>query len=368
MEQSLRNPHDRFFKELFSRQETVQEFLRYYLPPQITSHLDLSRLEIRKDTFIDPDLSEHFSDLLYKAPLSGGGAVYLYILFDHKSYPDPMVAYQLLRYMVKIWDLWLRQRQGKGRPKRLPLILPLVFYHGRSRWGMEPVFRGLFEVPEDMRQYLPDYQYELIDLSRYTDEEIRGGIILRVGMLLLKYIFRDELREKMSGIFELLSRLEEKESGLEYLETILRYLAGGTEKIAEEQLTETVRELFEKGENMMATLVEQWYNRGWHKGRQEGWQKGRQEGREEGRQEGRQKGWLEDRIEALGQILAIRFGVTLTKLTKYQQRLKELSLNSLKRVTEIALTVDTLTEFEAELLKLVSQAETNEGTTDWSDT
>lgn len=64
MSTPLSNPHDRFFKDLFSRQEAARDFLQHYLPTDIVPLLDLDSLDIRKDSFIDPDLQEHFSDLL----------------------------------------------------------------------------------------------------------------------------------------------------------------------------------------------------------------------------------------------------------------------------------------------------------------
>lgn len=46
MPEEFPNPHDRFFKELFSQQETVVDFVRYYLPEDFVETLDLSELEI----------------------------------------------------------------------------------------------------------------------------------------------------------------------------------------------------------------------------------------------------------------------------------------------------------------------------------
>lgn len=94
MSDYLTNPHDSFFKDLFSRQEAAYDFLKHYPPPQVAAALDPDRLEIRKDSFIDPDLQEHFSDILYRIGLAGGG----------ESYPDPRIAWQLLRYMTRIWE------------------------------------------------------------------------------------------------------------------------------------------------------------------------------------------------------------------------------------------------------------------------
>ena len=54
--ESLTNPHDRFFKESFSRLETARDFVRHYLPADVTALLNLDTLEITKDSFINEKL------------------------------------------------------------------------------------------------------------------------------------------------------------------------------------------------------------------------------------------------------------------------------------------------------------------------
>jgi predicted transposase YdaD len=99
----LTNPHDKFFKESFGRKEIVKSFIVEYLPAQLHQQMDFATLEILKDSYIDKELSAHFSDILYKIKIGGAGS-YLYLLFEHKSYADPRVGFQLLRNMVKIWE------------------------------------------------------------------------------------------------------------------------------------------------------------------------------------------------------------------------------------------------------------------------
>ena len=64
-------------------------------------------------------LKQLHSDVLYRAELGGEQALWLYILFEHQSTPEPRMAWRLLRYMTRIWD----QEAGEG-----PLwpIVPLV--------------------------------------------------------------------------------------------------------------------------------------------------------------------------------------------------------------------------------------------------
>jgi predicted transposase/invertase (TIGR01784 family) len=306
------------------------------LPAELVDLLDLSDLEISKDSFIDPELQEHFSDLFYKVGLHAGAASYVYVLFEHKSYPEPLIAFQLLRYMVRIWEQSLKQEQLQLLP-----ILPIVVYHGRTRWTVAVDFVALFDVPEAMRAYIPNYQYWLADLSRYSDEEIKGEVILRAGLLLLKYIMRDELRARLGDIVSLLTELPKQESGLAYLETMLRYVMGSTDKISVEDLTQVVRQVLEEGESVMPTIAEQLL------------EQGRVEGLKEGLEKGRQEGQREEAINLLRRFLNRRFGAAVDN---YDEALRSLDLTAVRQLSDIAFEVETLAEFETKLAELVATA------------
>jgi len=112
----LTNPHDKFFKEILSREEVARDFLKNYLPPEVYALINTDSLELSKDTFVDKDLTEYFSDLLYKADIKDGKSAYIYILFEHKSYREPHTAFDLLRYMVRIWESVLKTESNTKFP------------------------------------------------------------------------------------------------------------------------------------------------------------------------------------------------------------------------------------------------------------
>ncbi len=66
------------------------------------------------DSFIDKDLKELYSDLLFQVSLRDNSVGYVYILLEHKSYQEPSTAFHLLRYMVKIWEMSLKRRERSG--------------------------------------------------------------------------------------------------------------------------------------------------------------------------------------------------------------------------------------------------------------
>ncbi len=290
MKSEISNPHDRFFKDLFSREEVGRDFFVSYLPPEILSLIDPDSSELVKDSFTDKELGEYFSDMIYKVRLKEGRTAYIYILFEHKSYSEPLAGFQVLCYLVRVWEKVVRKhsekrkirskdgkKNGKDREHRfrLPRILPVIICHGRHRWNVPADFGYLFDPCPELDAYTPDFSYLLYDLSRYSDDEIKGTVILKAGMLLMKYIFSDGLAERLPEIFGLLRELSVRRTGLEFLQTVMVYLSRGTDRINKEELEKAVLSAFpETGGTLMATVAEQWFQEGKTEGRAEGWAEG----------------------------------------------------------------------------------------------
>ena len=337
----IANPHDRFFKEVLSRQEVARDFIVHYLPSDIVGLLDLESLEIRKDSFIDKELKEYFSDILYGVDMKGGRSSYVYVLFEHKSYPEPLIGLHLLRYMVRIWEQAIKL--GETRP--LPPVIPVVVYHGRSKWKVGPEFQDLFDIPEAMEGVLPDFGYLLCDLTQYSDEEIRGAVTLKAAFLLMKHIFSEDLADRLPEILGFLRDLMNKRSGLEYLETVLRYVASGSDHIREEEIKRGLDQVLrEKEGNIMPTVAEQWI--------EQGMQRGMQQGMKQGMQQGMQQGILQASRGALIEVLEDRFETVSQTL---RNRLKKINdPDVLKSLHKKALHAVSLEAFKDEIEALLA--------------
>jgi predicted transposase/invertase (TIGR01784 family) len=197
-------------------------------------------------------------------------------LFEHKIYGDSLVALQLLRYMVRVWDYGLRQRA------RLWPIVPVVMYHGAARWPIPLDFQSLFEAPEALRAYLPAFRYWLCDLSAYSDEELKGEVGLRAALLLLKHVLRVDLHDRLPEMAQLWYDLSRQKTGLAYVEAMLRYLVGATDRITERDLREVVEAVIPEGGALMMTIAQQWLERGLQQGLQQGEQRGQRAGLRQG--------------------------------------------------------------------------------------
>jgi len=252
--------------------------------------------------------------------------VCLHLLFEHQSTRDPFMGLRLLRYMVRIWELWLREH---GRTKRLPLIIPVVVAHNRTVWRINPQFSALFGPPEAIapfRQYLPDFAYRLIQVAAIPFDAIRGtpdGIfVLRVlkaersGELLGPYIWDHQLLRVIKD---------------EIFERFLVYLHSRS-KIDKRRLRRIIESLPDPAMRRTAlTLAEQF----------------RMEGREEGRSQGREEGSLRASQRLVLDALDLRFGPVPEGLREAIESIG--NPEKLRSLHRAAIVADSIESFSAGL-------------------
>ncbi|MBI1291113.1 hypothetical protein GC173_07695, partial [bacterium] len=68
----LHHPHDRMFRELFTRLDSAAGFLREVIPPAVSERCSWEELQIVPGTWVDEEFNEFESDLLYRVPMQGG--------------------------------------------------------------------------------------------------------------------------------------------------------------------------------------------------------------------------------------------------------------------------------------------------------
>ena len=80
---------------------------------------------------------------------------------------------QLLGYLCRIWKLYVKQKKRFA----LPIIVPLVLYHGKTAWEVDTAFASLIDGPRDeLRVYIPDFSFILYDLTQFSDDQIKGAL------------------------------------------------------------------------------------------------------------------------------------------------------------------------------------------------
>ena len=273
----LISPHDKFFKEIFGKPELAADFVRHYLPQSIVNSLDLTSLEVQKESFLDEKLEESFADLIYRVRLRNSQeTAFVCLLFEHKSSPDKWVALQILTYLVKFWE-----RLKTQKAKSLPLIFPVLFYHGEAKWNYSPSFSALFDqrdltqdALEDWQQYSLNFSYYLCDLSALEDSEIRGEAMIRATLLMMKNIHRLHEAPHLLNIWSAFSKVT-NQSAIQYIRVMLKYASSANNTLTKGEVLHSIKQVFTKrGEKIMAPFVQEWRQEGIEIGLLQGEQRG----------------------------------------------------------------------------------------------
>ncbi|HLM45754.1 MAG TPA: Rpn family recombination-promoting nuclease/putative transposase, partial [Myxococcaceae bacterium] len=198
-------PHDLFARFTFSHPERAEAELRAVLPPHVVSEVDWSSLRREPGSVVDPELRETESDLLFTARLREGGSLLLYVLLEHQSTVDRWMAWRMLRYVVRQVEHW---RQQHPESPVLPVIIPLVMYHGEDgAWTAPRRVEDLFGLPgegeqrERWRALVPRFEYLLDDLTAEREEALLarpGPPLARLTWLLLRSVRSEELAHRLT--------------------------------------------------------------------------------------------------------------------------------------------------------------------------
>ncbi|HZJ66140.1 MAG TPA: Rpn family recombination-promoting nuclease/putative transposase [Kofleriaceae bacterium] len=345
------NPHDLVFKAVFGQPEHARGMLRGIVPAALAEALNWSTLALQPGSFVDVAFHSQHTDLLYSAGWRESGEALIYVLFEHQSAPptEGRMAERMLSYQVRIWDRW---RADHPKAKTLPMILPIVMYHGASPWPEPRSFDQLLEVPAALRPalepYLVRFSYLLHDLSQISDDELREGAIRTALAKLVAMCFkyartRADFIHILGRWMDVAREVVGAPHGLQALALVMRYILEVSEHVEPEELQRLLeREIGPEAKDVIMTaaqrLIEQGRQQGVEQGRQQGVEQGRQQGVEQGRQQGVQG--------VLLRLLRQRFGDAVN--VQVEQRIVSASLEQVEAWAGRVLSAPTLAELLAD--------------------
>lgn len=265
---TTRTSHDAVFKTFLSHPETARDFMLLHLPPALLKICDLTTLKLESGSFVEDNLRLYFSDVLYSLKTRRGDG-YAYVLIEHQSSPDKQMAFRLMRYAIAAM-----QRHLDAGHEALPLVIPILFYHGRrSPYPYSMNWLHLFNEPESASA-LYSSAFPLVDVTIIPDEEIMQHRSMAALTLLQKHIRQRDLKEILHNLSRLLA--VEFLTG-QQLHALVNYLAQtGETADAGAFLGELAQRMPQHRDELM-TIAQQLEQIGRQKGLQEGLQKGLRE-------------------------------------------------------------------------------------------
>jgi len=293
-------PHANLFHFAFSLQTVAAQFLRAWLPDNLTTALRWDALEVLDIPGINRALEERREDIAYVIPSASGTSFLFYVVIEHQTTIDRDMPLRLLEYVVLALGQFRSQKANAG--KMLPMVAPFLIYPGPGKWTGPRRLRELIGVPPGLEEwantFLPDSGAIIIELSGLALERLANGSAARAILRALQAQRNERILTK---------------------ETIIEIL----EEAFQEPLTEDIRQLIDRlwsyalqNSELQPAEIDEIVNLHTPEETHAHFmstadmlmERGRQEGREEGELRGEIRGEIRAKHEAVLDVLELRFG------------------------------------------------------------
>lgn len=272
----VHHPHDKLFRSSLQDPQVAKEFLLMHLPENIKNQLDLTSITYCQTTFVDEELKLSQTDVLFKVKIAGKDS-YIYVLAEHESEVDQLIAFWLYKYMISIWHYHI-QEVGENKALPLPMIFPLVFYTGDGKYTAKRHIWELFGENSDSMREIFKAPFHLIEVGKLPEEILTSNIFAgTMGFILRKY-FRKHIVEEFVKIIDNFNQLETCKKH-RYLLKLIKYVFVVDEdhKHAEELLSLIRNKMSPDLEKKFMGLAERLIQQGVQQGEEKGREKGQNE-------------------------------------------------------------------------------------------
>jgi predicted transposase YdaD len=294
--------HDLGYKDLFAHPEMVRDLLVGFTELPCLRLLEPSAFERVNASYVSEQFSERHGDMVWKVRLNGQ-ILFIYLLLEFQSHCERWMALRMQVYIGLLYQD-LVKRGELADAARLPPVLPVVFYNGKTPWSASDELRALVApAPDELAEFQASQRYLLIDQS------LLDPVQLETTRNLVALLFRIELSDPPGVLIDVVPTLRNWLAGSEraslrrsiaaWIERLLLRETGGHDLGSIETLLESDA-MGERYQRKFASWAEYLEDQG----RQRGLAEGRKEGREEGREEGRAQALR----ETLERQLQHRFG------------------------------------------------------------
>ena len=212
------NDHDSLFTSSLSDPRIIKDFLQQHLPPTLLAAIDLTTVAVCKDKFIDENLDNRVTDILYRMKLKDSGQdAYVATLLEHRSTPQKYMPLRVLHYECSIM---------KGHLKvygRLPLVFSLVYYNGKKRWNYPTDIKALIDAPSELIENYALKPFQLVELNQISDETLKQHVWSGLMGMIMKHIYDRDILPILENIMTWLKETEQRK-GHDFVRSLLYYI------------------------------------------------------------------------------------------------------------------------------------------------
>jgi predicted transposase YdaD len=260
--------HDLSYRLFFAHRRMIQDLLREIVGEQWVERIDLGSGERVDASFVSPKHENRESDVIWQFRRKDGGEpVYVYILLEFQSRPDPSMPVRLMGYESLFYQLLMADQPAAGW-RKLPLVIPVVVYNGWEPWNVATDLGSMIgELDPSAEIYRPQLRYRLVNEAAYSPEEL-AELDSPVADLFRIEKSRDWF-EVRTSVHRLRQSIPPGEASLrQAFETWLRKLVLPRLGLSQEEAS--AASTLEEIETMLADSIDRWNREIREEGRQEG--------------------------------------------------------------------------------------------------
>ena len=292
-EKKINNEDDKVCRKMLDIKKEATEFIN----KKLNTKLKPEQLEKYNRSFVTNNLENRESDIIYR--IKGKN---IFFVIEHQTKKDPNMPWRMTEYAVEIIKSAIDYSKIHQKNYKLPLVIPIVIYTGKTKWDIKSDIREIQEKL-DGYQELEFGKYIVDDVNDYTEEELlKEKTYLSKFMLIEKYKKGGNLSNCLDNIVKELTDNKNTYEGkgkdvlLIMINKVLR------EKIGEKKTVEIIKKLKGADLEMLQVL--------------ETIREENEDIREEGRQEGRQENKVAVAKKLLKMKMPLKQIIDVTELTE----------------------------------------------------
>lgn len=189
--------YNEFVKFNLEQRDIAEELIKQALPQELANLSEFDKMQLEPSEYIDPELRELISDVLWSVPIKGKRA-YVYFLIEHDSdfKGHDLLPFRFHKYLIRIMEKHL----AKGNDK-LPIVMPILLYYGSIvKYPHSISIFNCFENKTLAQKYAFN-NVRLIDLTVISDDEIAKKGFRFFFEFVLKCVRVNQSSKKLIALF-----------------------------------------------------------------------------------------------------------------------------------------------------------------------
>ena len=215
MDKPIRKTKDNSIKVVLDNPDMFVSLLRNFVPVELLKDVEAEDIEDVTARFLSMVSEQKEGDTIKRVNLKGSSHLFVIAIVEAESKVNFRAPFKMLLYIALILDAYEKEvieaaaKSNSGRKQnpvmrkgfKYPPVLPIIFYDGAAEWTASTNFLHRTQMHEAFEKYIPKFEYELVDLNKYsTDDLAKYGDLLSLFLILDKVRAPEDMKSVLSTL------------------------------------------------------------------------------------------------------------------------------------------------------------------------